>query len=149
MLEQRLNEDMKAAMRAADAERLSTIRMLRSELLKLKKDGSGRTELPDADVVRVLGAYAKKVKEALEQAEGAGRPELVEQARRELLVVEGYLPQQLSDAELDTLVAGAAAAVGAAGPKDMGKVMKEAQAQAAGRVDGRRLSEAVKRFLSA
>ena len=149
MLEERLNEDMKEALRAGDHERLGTIRMLRSELLKLKKDGSGRDEIPDAEVLKVLAGYAKRVRETLEQVTAAGRADLAEQARRELAVVESYLPKQMSDPELESLVQAAVSAVGAAGPKDMGKVMKEAQAKVAGRADGKRLSEAVRRALGA
>jgi uncharacterized protein len=149
MLEQKLNDDMKDAMRAGDQERLGTIRMLRAELLKLKKDGSGRTEIPDEEVLRILSGYAKRVKESLEQAVLAGRQDLATQAERELKTVEQYLPQQLSDADLEALVRAAVAAVGAAGPKDLGKVMKEAQAKAAGRADGKRLSAAVKAALGA
>ena len=147
MLEQKLNEDMKDAMRAVDQERVGTIRMLRAELLKLKKDGSGRTEIPDEEVLRILSGYAKRVKESLEQAVLAGRQDLATHAERELKTVEQYLPQQLSEADLEALVQAAVAAVGAAGPKDLGKVMKEAQAKAAGRADGKRLSSAVKTAL--
>ena len=147
MLEQKLTEDMKDAMRSGDQARLSTIRMIRAELLKLKKDGSGRTDLGDDEVIKVLSSYSKKVKESLEQFEKGGRPDMAAQASAELKVVESYMPQQLSDAELDSLVQESITAAGAAGPKDMGKVMKEAGAKAAGRVDGRRLSDAVKRAL--
>jgi uncharacterized protein len=147
MLEQKLNEDMKDAMRSGDQERLGTIRMLRAELLKLKKDGSGRSEIPDEEVLRILSGYAKRVKESHEQAVAAGRQDLAALAERELKTVEQYLPQQLSDADLQALVQAAIVAVGAAGPKDLGKVMKEAQAKAAGRADGKRLSSAVKTAL--
>lgn len=149
MLEQKLTDDMKDAMRAGDQARLGTIRMLRAELLKLKKDGSGRTEISDEEVLKVLASYAKKVKESLEQFTSGGRPDMAEQAAQELKIVEAYLPQQLSDAELNGLVRDAVQAAAATSAKDMGKVMKEAQAKAAGRVDGRRLSEAVKKALGA
>ena len=149
MLEQKLTDDMKDAMRTGDQARLSTIRMLRAELLKLKKDGSGRTEISDEDVIKVLNSYSKKVQESLDQFQAGGRADMAAQAEAELQVVKSYLPQQLSDAELEVLVKEAVAAAGATSIKDMGKVMKEAGAKAAGRVDGRRLSEAVKRALGA
>jgi len=149
MLEQKLTDDMKDAMRAGDPARLSTIRMIRAELLKLKKDGSGRTDVPDEEVIKVLNSYAKRVQESVDQFRAGGREDMAAAAEAELKVVKAYLPQQLSDAELDALVKDAVAAAGATSAKEMGKVMKEASAKAAGRVDGRRLSEAVKRALGA
>ncbi len=147
MLEQKLMDDMKDAMRAGEQARLDTIRMLRAELLKLKKDGSGRTEISDEEVIKVLNSYAKKVKESVEQFTSGGRAEMAAQAAAELKIVEAYLPQQLSEEELAALVKDAVAASGAAGPKELGKAMKEATAKAAGRVDGKRLSEAVRMAL--
>lgn len=147
MLEQKLTDDMKDAMRAGDQARLDTIRMLRAELLKLKKDGSGRTEIPDDEVIKVLNSYAKKVKESVEQFGSGGRPEMAAQAAAELKIVEAYLPQQLSEDELAALVKDAVAASGATGAKELGKAMKEATARAAGRADGKRLSEAVRKAL--
>ncbi|MBI5837986.1 MAG: GatB/YqeY domain-containing protein [Candidatus Eisenbacteria bacterium] len=149
MLEQKLNDDMKDAMRAGDGARLGTIRMIRGELLKLKKDGSGRTEIPDDEVLRIISTYAKRVKESLDQAIQAGRQDLADPAAAELKLVESYLPTQLGDDDLAALVREAIAVSGATGPKEMGKAMKEATAKAAGRVDGKRLSEAVKRALGA
>ena len=149
MLEQKLTEDMKDAMRSGDQARLGTIRMIRAELLKLKKDGSGRTDLPDEDVMKVLNSYAKRVQESVDQFRAGGREDMATAAEAELKLVKAYLPQQLGDAELDALVKDAVAAAGATSAKEMGKVMKEANAKAAGRVDGRRLSEAVKRALGA
>jgi uncharacterized protein YqeY len=149
MLEQKLTDDMKDAMRSGDSARLGTIRMLRAEILKLKKDGSGRTEISDEEVLKVLGSYAKRVKESVEGFRNGGREDMAAEAEAELKIVEAYLPQQLSDAELDALVKEAIAASGATGPKEMGKAMKEASAKAAGRVDGRRLSDSIKKALGA
>ncbi len=147
MLEQKLMDDMKDAMRAGAQARLSTIRMLRAELLKLKKDGSGRTEISDEEVLKVLASYAKRVKESVEQFRAGGSEDLAVQAEAELVIVESYLPQQLSDAELEALVKESVSAAGATSAKDLGKVMKEAQARAAGRADGKRLSEMVRKAL--
>src|SRR5437870_269263 len=110
MLEQKLNDDMKDAMRSGDQARLGTIRMLRAELLKLKKDGSGRTEVSDDEVMKVLNSYAKKVKESIEQFRSGGRDDMAKQAETELALVETYLPKQLGDDELAALVAEAVAA---------------------------------------
>ena len=147
MLEQKLNDDMKEAMRSGDPARLGTIRMLRAELLKLKKDGSGRTEIPDEEVLKVLAGYAKRVKESLEQFTSGGREDMAQQARAELALVESYLPKQLTDQELSALVTQAVAASGATSLKDLGKAMKEAQSKVAGRADGKRVSDAVKKAL--
>ena len=149
MLEQKLTDDMKDAMRSGDSARLGTIRMLRAEILKLKKDGSGRTDIPDDEVIKILNSYAKRVKESVESFRTGGREEMAAQAEAELTIVEAYLPQQLSDSELESLVKDAIAVSGASGAKEMGKAMKAASAQAAGRVDGKRLSEAIRKALGA
>jgi len=142
----RIQEDMKAAMRAKEKERLSVVRMLLSAIKDRQIET--RAEVDDDEIQKILMSYAKKRNEALAEAEKAGREDLAAKERFELQVVSTYLPEPLSDAELDQLVAAAIAEVGATSMKEMGAVMKLATAQAQGRADGTRLSAAVKKRLA-
>jgi len=148
-LEQRLTDDMKDAMRAKYELKLSVIRMIRGQILLEKKKGTGVTEVPDLTVVALVRAHAKKLKEAIEAAEGAGRADLADQARKELVIAKAYLPAELSDEAVAKIVADAVAQSGATDIKGMGAVMKIAVEKAQGQVDGRRLTEFVKRALAA
>lgn len=142
----RIQEDMKSAMRAKEKERLSVIRMLLSAIKDRQIET--RAEVDDDEIQKILMSYAKKRNEALAEAEKAGRSDLADKERFELTVVSTYLPEPLSDAELDQLVAAAIAESGATTMKDMGAVMKLATANAQGRADGTRLSAAVKKRLA-
>lgn len=146
-LEQRLNEDLRSAMRHRDERRLSVIRMIRSQILLEKKKGGAPQTLDDEAVVRLVQGHVKKVREALEHAEKAGRSDLAEEARKEITLAEGYLPPALSDQELDDLVREAVGESGAGGPSGMGAAMKAAMAKVRGRADGKRVQEAVRRAL--
>src|SRR5690348_2468925 len=147
-LEQRLTDDMKDAMRAKDELRLSVIRMIRGQILLEKKKGTGVTEVPDAIVIALVRGHAKKLKEAMEQAETVGRADLAAAAKSELAIASAYLPPEVTDGDVAAIVAAAIAESGASGPRDMGAVMKLATVKAEGRVDGRRLSDAVKKALA-
>ncbi len=131
---------MTAAMKAGDRDRAGTLRLVLSELQKAAKDG-------DTDEVAVLRRERKRRQDAREAFAGAGRDELASKEAAESVVIEQYLPAELGDAELDALVRGAIEKTNAAGPKDMGRVIKEVLAGAAGRVDGRRVSTRVKELL--
>ena len=152
-LEQRLNEDMKDAMRAKDELKLSVIRMVRSQILLEKKKGTGVTDVPDETVIGLVRGHVKKLREAIEQADAVARKDLADQARAELLIAQAYLPAELDDAALEAIVAEAvAAARGEAGdatpgPKAMGGIMKAVMEKAKGQADGRRVQEFVKRAL--
>ena len=146
-LEARLGEDLKAAMREKNERRLSVIRMIRSGILLEKKKANAPETVPDEVVLRLVQAHVKKVKEALETAEKVGRADLAADARQELAIAEVYLPAALGDAELEQLVRAALAETGATGPGAMGPVMKAVMARAAGRADGKRVQEMVKRVL--
>lgn len=148
-LETRLQEDLKAAMRSRDEERLSVLRMLRSLVLLEYKKPHAPASLSDETVVRLVQGHAKRVREALAHAEGAGRADLAQAARRELAVIEGYLPAALTDAELEELAREAVRESGARGPAGMGAAMKAAMARVQGRADGRRVQAAVQRALAA
>lgn len=147
-LEERLNQDMKSALKAGDAPRLSVLRMLRSEiLLEKKKDVSIQT-LPDEAVVRAFASYAKKLRTAADEFESKGRPEEAEKLRAEVRIVREYLPEAMPPEEARALVGSVVTELGASSMKDMGRVMKEAQARAAGRADGKLLSDLVREALS-
>ncbi|MBV9681360.1 MAG: GatB/YqeY domain-containing protein [Solirubrobacterales bacterium] len=134
--------DMTSAMKAGEKDRVGALRLVLSELQKAQKDGEG-------DELAVLRRERKRRLEAAEQFRGGGRPELAEQEEAEARIIEGYLPAELGDAELDAIVQAAIAETGAAGPKDMGQVMKAVMAEAGGRADGRRASARVREALTA
>jgi hypothetical protein len=143
---ERLQSDMKAAMKARDKDRLGVLRMLISKVKSAAIDDPQATE--DEGVTRVLLTYAKQREEGLEEARKAGRDELAEAEEFELSVVRSYLPEPLSDDELESLVETVIADEGASSMKDMGRVMKAAIARADGRADGGRVSAVVKKKLA-
>ena len=147
-LKERLRSDLTTAMKARDEVRVSTIRMALSAINTEEAAGDAHRDLSDDDVLTVLGREIKKRRESAEAFDGAGRTELAERERAEQAVLTDYLPAQLSDEELTSLVAAAITETGAAGPKQMGQVMKVVQPRVAGRADGRRVSGEVKRQLS-
>ena len=146
MLADRIDADMKTAARAKDARRLGTLRMLKSQM-KYREIEKGQP-LEDGDVVGVIGSMIKQRKDSAAQYSAGGRPELAENENAEITILEGYLPRQLSDAELTDLVQESVAASGAKGPRDMGAVMKALMPKIAGRAEGKRVSDAVKSALS-
>ena len=133
-------------MRAKEAARLSTIRLALAALKQREVDT--RTELGDAEAVAVLEKMIKQRRESIAQFEQAGRKDLADAEKAELAVLSAYLPQQLGDAELDQAVAAAVAESGAAGVKDMGKVMALLKARLAGKADMGKVSSLVKTRLS-
>jgi uncharacterized protein YqeY len=141
-LKERISEDMKAAMRAKEAERLGTIRMLQAAIKQREVDE--RITLDDTQVLSVLEKMVKTRREAIEQFRAGGREDLVEKEAREVTQLQAYLPEQLSPADLDALIAAAISSTGAATIKDMGKVMAVVKQQAAGRADMGAVSAAIK-----
>ena len=146
-LKPRLQSDLTDAMRARDAVRAGTIRMALTAVKSEEVAGKQARELSDDEVVAVLAKEAKKRREAATAYDDAGRPELAERERAELAILVDYLPAQLSDEELQAIVAGEIAAAGAAGPSAMGKVMKAVQSRIAGRAEGGRVAAEVRRQL--
>jgi len=132
-LKERITEDMKAAMRASEKERLSAIRLVQAAIKQREVDE--RITLDDAQVLTVLEKMVKQRKESIAQFEQGGRKDLADKERREIELLQAYLPAQLSDSELDVLIREAVAATGAASIKDMGKVMSVVKSKAAGRAD--------------
>ena len=147
-LKDRLQSDLTSAMRGRDELTTATLRMVLAAITTEEVSGSTARELPDGDVLKVLAREAKKRREAAEAFSSAGRPELAERERAEGGVLDRYLPTQLDDAGIAAVVAEAVAETGATGMPQMGAVMKAAQAKAAGRADGKRLSAEVRRQLA-
>jgi uncharacterized protein YqeY len=132
--------DIISAMKSADRERAGALRMVLSELQKTAKEDGG-------DELSVLRRERKRRLEAAEQFRAGGRPELADKEQSEAELIEGYLPAELDDAELDGLIAEAISETGASGPGDMGQVMKATMARVAGRADGKRVSARVRQAL--
>jgi uncharacterized protein YqeY len=146
-LKERLHSDLNTAMKARDAVTTATLRMALTAVTTEEVAGKSARQLSDDEVLRVLTREAKKRREAAEAFDGAGRTELAERERAEGIVLDRYLPAQVGDDELGELVAAAIAESGASGPRDMGAVMKLVQPRVAGRADGKRVSEEVRRRL--
>lgn len=143
-----LRADLTAAMRERDRVRSSTIRMALTAVTTEEVAGQTARELTDDEVVKVLMKEAKKRREAAAAYQGADRIELAAQELAELAVLEGYLPTQLGDAELEALVTQAVRSTGATGMPQLGLVMKAVQPLVAGRADGGRVAAAVRRALT-
>ena len=146
-LKERITEDMKTAMRAAEKERLGTIRMLQAAIKQREVDE--RITLDDAQVLAVIEKMIKQRKESIAQFEQGGRADLAAKEKAEIDLLQAYLPAQLSEAEVDALIKDAIAATGAASVKDMGKVMGVVKAKAAGRADMGAVSARIKAALGA
>ncbi|WP_404991578.1 GatB/YqeY domain-containing protein [Cupriavidus pauculus] len=145
-LKARINDDMKAAMRARESERLGTIRLLLAAIKQREVDD--RIELDDAAVTAVIDKMIKQRKDSISQFEQAGRDDLVAKEKAELEVLAAYMPAQLSSAEVAAEVEKAVAEAGATGPQDMGKVMGLVKARLAGRADMTAVSGLVKAALA-
>jgi uncharacterized protein YqeY len=145
-LKERIQEDMKAAMRAGEKERLATIRMLLAGIKQREVDE--RIQLDDAQVMSVLEKMIKSRKESVVQFEAGGRADLVARENAEIALLQTYLPAQLSDAEIDQLIAEAIAATGATSVKDMGKAMAVIKSRAQGKADMAVVGAKVKARLS-
>jgi uncharacterized protein YqeY len=143
-LKERLRADMRAAMKAREGEKLSTLRMVLTEVTNAEVSGKAARELTDAEVLAVLEKEAKKRRESAETYTDAGRSELAEKERAEEQIIAAYLPAQLSDAELTEIVQAAITEAGASGMQDMGRVMKLVRPQTKGRADGSRVAAEVR-----
>ena len=144
-IQDRLSEEMKVAMRARDSLRLGTIRMARTALKNAEIEV--RQELDDAATIKILSTLVKQRREASE-AYRATRPELADKEEQELLVLQEFLPTQLSETELEEMIAKAIAESGASSMRDMGAVMKLVTPQTTGRADGKLVSEIVRKQLA-
>jgi uncharacterized protein YqeY len=146
-LNEKIISDLTATMKAKDADRLSTLRMVKANLMNRKIEKGG--ELTDDEVMKALQSLVKQRRDSIEQYQNAGRTELADKERSELAVIEEYLPQAPSAEEIDAAVSAAVTQTGATSIKDMGTVMKAAMANLAGKsADGKAVSAAVKAKLS-
>ena len=145
-LRQRIQDDMKSALKAGDKQRLGTLRLIHAAVQQREVDE--RVLLTDQQVLETLDKMVKQRRESIVQYEQGGRADLVEQERFEIGVIQHYLPEPLSDAEIDALVDGAIAETGAAGIRDMGKVMAIVKPAVQGRADVGAVSAKVKTRLS-
>ena len=139
---EQIASDVKTAMKAGERDRVGALRLVLSELQKDAKEGTG-------DEQAVLRRERKRRRDAEQQYRDAGRDELAAQEAAEAALIEAYLPQQLSDGELDALVRDAIASTGASSPREMGKVIGQVKGAAAGRADGGRIAARVKEALAA
>jgi uncharacterized protein YqeY len=145
-LRTRITEEMKAALRAGERARLSTIRLLLAAIKQREVDE--RIELSDADIVAIIERMIKQRRESIAAFDAGGRPELSAAERAEIDVLQAYMPQPLSEDEIAGLIEAALASAGAAGPVAMGKVMNALRPQLAGRADMTRVAAAVKARLA-
>lgn len=145
----RIDQDIKAAMMARETAKLGVLRMLKTSLMNaaIEKGGAGST-LDDAEALAIVRKEVKKRQDSVEAFEKGGRPEMAASEKAEIEILNAYLPQALSAAELEELVKAAIAEAGATSKKDMGAVMKLVNAKANGRADGRTLSAEVQKHLS-
>jgi uncharacterized protein YqeY len=148
-LQQRVDSDLKEAMRAKEGTKLGVLRMLKSALkyAAIAKSGA-ESELSDAEAIQVIRKQAKQRQDSIESFEKGGRTELADKEKEELALLNTYLPQAMSSEELEKVVRETIAELGATSKAQMGAVMKALQAKAAGRVDGKTLSAEVARRLS-
>jgi Uncharacterized conserved protein len=142
----KLQEEMKAAMKSGDKDKLSTIRMLISEIKKVQIDS--KKELTDEEIISIMQKYIKQRKEAYTQYEQAGRKDLAEKELKEIEIVQQFLPPPLSEEELIKIVEETIHEVGASSIKDMGKVVKAVMDKVKGRAEGSLISKIVKEKLS-
>ena len=146
-LPERIDSDLKDAMRAKDAARLGVLRMLKSALKYSAIEKSADGQLDDAETLQVIRKQVKQRQDSIEQFEKGGRPELAAKEKEELLILNSYLPKGLEADELAALVRETIREVGATSKAQMGAVMKALQAKVAGRADGKTLSQEVSRQL--
>ena len=145
-LKEQITEDMKAAMRAKDSGRLATIRLLTAAIKQ--KEVDERIDVSDEQVLAIIEKMIKQRKDSISQFEAGGRQDLADIEKAELAILSTYMPAALSDTEVQAEVAAAVAAVGAAGPQDMGKVMGVLKPKLAGRADMTAVSAIVKATLT-
>ncbi len=149
MLRDQINDALKEAMKAKDERKVSTLRLINSALKNadIEARGQGKGPLADADVLSLLQKMIKQRQESVELYEKGNRPELASQEREEIAIISAYLPHQMSEAEMREAIAAAIQETGAAGIKDMGKVIGSLKGKHAGRMDFSKASGIVKEML--
>jgi len=145
-LKDKLMEDLKDAMKNHDEVKKNTVTMIRAAIKQIEVDK--KVVLEDNDIIDIISKEAKKRKDALAEFEKAGREDLIAQTNEELAIIKNYLPEELSEEELTSIIEETIKEVGAETMKDMGRVMQAVKAKTAGRADGRVINEIVKQKLS-
>ncbi len=145
-LEQKINEELKSAIKSGEKLRLETLRSLRAEIIVFNKSGVGR-EMNDEDELKILQNAAKKRKDAIELYEKGNRPELAEKEKAEFVIISEFLPKQLSDDEAKTIVIKIIADVGASEMKDLGRVMGPVMKELKGKYEGAKVQSLVREIL--
>lgn len=146
MLKEKLLEDLKQSMKEKNILRKNVIQMVRAAILQVEKDK--QIELDDSKIIEIMAKEAKKRKDSLADYEKGGRQDLVEQIKQEVAIISEYLPEQLSEEELENVIKEVIEEVGASTMKDMGKVMKAAKEKIGARADGKAINEMVKKLLA-
>ncbi|WP_304084322.1 GatB/YqeY domain-containing protein [Peptostreptococcus stomatis] len=144
-LKEKLQEDLKSSMKNKDTVKKSVVTLIRAAIKQHEVDN--RVELADDAIIDIISKQLKQRKDSLAEFVKANRDDLVEETKSEIQVLEGYLPQQLSEEELEKIVIETIAEVGATSMKDMGKIMTAIKPKTAGRADGRKINELVKKNL--
>ncbi len=145
-LKDKINEDLKAAMKSGEKLKLETIRSIRAMILEFEKSGAGRDITPD-DEIKMLSTAAKKRKDAIEQYQNANRPELAEKEEAELKIIMEYLPKQLSESEVEEIVKKISAEIDAKEKKDFGKLMPLVVKELKGKAEGKVIKSVVEKVL--
>jgi hypothetical protein len=150
-LREQINEDLKAAMKAGDKRKVSTLRLMNTAIkdrdIASRTEGHASALTPDSGLIEVFARMVKQRQESIAVYEQGGRPELAQAEREEVEIIQGYMPKQLGEADMKQAIAAAIASVGAAGIKDMGKVMGELKAKYAGQMDMAKAGAMVKAML--
>ena len=149
-LKERIGEDIKSAMKAKDKIRLETVRGIKKAILEkeVALRPKGQDSLTEEQEIELLAQQAKQRRDSIEQFTNAGRDDLADKEKQELAILETYLPEQVDDSELESIVDEIIASVGATSPKDLGKVMGAAMKQLKGKADGKKIQSLVKSKLS-
>jgi uncharacterized protein YqeY len=145
-LKEKLSEDLKLSMKEKDTVKKNTVQSMRAAILQIEKDKL--ITLDEDGVIEVIAKELKKRKDVLPDYEKSGRDDLIADLKREIEIITGYLPSQLSHDELDEIVKNAVSATGASSMKDMGKIMQAVMPQIKGRADGKMVNELAKKYLS-
>ena len=146
-LGEKLSEDLKTALKSGDKDKVSILRMVKSSIKNQEIDK--KSSLDDKEISSTLRVFAKRAKDAIDQFSAAGRTELAEKEQMELEIIQDYLPKQLGEEDARKVIQEVVSDIGAAGPGDMGKVMKALMVKAGGQIDGRMASSLVKEILEA
>lgn len=146
MLKEKLMEDLKSAMKERNEIKKNTVTMIKAAILQIEKDK--QIQLDDNQIIDIISKEAKKRKDALVEFEKSGRQDLIDQTKEELRVIKEYLPEELSEEELEKIIEETIKEVNAVDMKDMGKVMQAVKAKTTGRADGKTINEIVKKKLA-